>query len=84
MDKYENKDLNELIKRARVTKMAMRVQKIFDPEDSGAYAKELLTEITAKIVVADALDKDLKPLVSILEQMRDVLSDVLGSDNFDV
>lgn len=84
MDKYENKDINELIKRARVTKIAMRVHKILNPEDSGAYAKELLTEITAKLVVADALDKDLKPTVSILEQMRDVLNDVLGSDNFDV
>ena len=43
-----------------------------------------MVEITTKVMASDFYGKDVKPLVNVLEQVRDILNDVMGEDNFDV
>lgn len=79
-------DLEELIQNAKGAKESCYGRMAFgDKEEKAqAYVQLLLVEITAKIMASDFYGKDVKPLVSVLEQVRDVLNDVMGEDNFDV
>lgn len=80
----KNKMLEMMKKHAKEAKAACKLKRIADPEDTEPYAEELLTEITMKVLVAGNLGKDLSPLYSILEQTKEIVSDVLGDDNFDI
>lgn len=73
-----------MIEHAKEAKASCRLNRIANPKNTEARAEELLSEVTIKVIVAGSLEKDLSPLFSILEQARDIVSDILGDDNFDI
>lgn len=79
-------DLEEIIQSAKGAKESCHDRMALGDkeEKSQAYVQLLLVEITAKAMASDFYGKDVKPLVSVLEQARDILNDVMGEDNFDV
>lgn len=79
-----DRGLKKMIEHAKKTKKSCMLNRIIDEDNTAIYAEQLLTEISVKLLVADQLGKDLKPIYSIFEQAKDILGDVLGSDNFDI
>ena len=80
------RDLEKLIQHAKETKDSCRDRMEWDDEEgeTQAYVQLLMVEITTKVMASDFYGKDVKPLVNVLEQVRDILNDVMGEDNFDV
>lgn len=80
----DKKMIKMMIEHAKEAKTSCRLKRIANPKDTEARAEELLSEVAIKVIVAGSLEKDLSPLYSILEQARDIVSNILGDDNFDI
>ena len=76
--------INKLIEHGRKTCSYLRTIQKLNPRDYSARVEELICIISAKSVACDMLDKDVKPLISLLEQTEQAINDVLGEANFEI